>query len=132
MTIPSRFRRPTAALAATVLALPLTVAAVAPAAAGVHAVLVDRGWPSYPGYGNPGYGIPGYGYADPYASTSAPGTSVASARRSEELVTITSKVDFGAGQAAGTGDRARRRRRMVAVHSSSPTTTSSRAPPASR
>src|SRR5262245_59792419 len=93
MSIPRRLRRPAATLAAAALALPLTVAAVAPAAAATH--LVDRGWPPFPGYS--------YGYVAPQLSTSALDTSVATARQSAGLVTIKSEVDFGEGEAAGTG-----------------------------
>ena len=84
MSISRRLRRPTAALAATALVLPLTVAAVAPAAAAT--VLVDRGWPPYAGL--------------PYASLD---TTEATTEQSAGLVTITSEVEFGAGEAAGSG-----------------------------
>jgi S1-C subfamily serine protease len=93
MSIPRRLRRPTATLAAAALAFPLTVAAVVPAAAATQ--LVDRGWPPYPGYS--------FGYAAPQLSASTLDTSVATARQSAGLVTIKSVVDFGAGEAAGTG-----------------------------
>ena len=63
MTIPptlmARVKRPLATAAAAALVLPLTVAAVAPAAA--TTVLVDRGWPPYPGSG-----YQPYGYVSPY------------------------------------------------------------------
>jgi S1-C subfamily serine protease len=91
MSISRRLRRPTAALAATALVLPLTVAAVGPAAAAT--VLVDRGWPPF----RP------YGYVSPYATTAALDTTEATAEQSTGLVTITSEVEFGAGVAAGTG-----------------------------
>jgi S1-C subfamily serine protease len=94
MTIPLRARRTTAAVAAAALALPLSVAAVAPAAASV--VLVDRDWPAYPGY--PAYPTP-YGNA----VTSSLNTTEASAAQSSGLVEITSVIDFGSGEAAGTG-----------------------------
>jgi S1-C subfamily serine protease len=93
----TRFRRPTATLAAAALALPLTVAAVVPAAAST--VLVDRGWWAYPGYGY-GFGAP---YRAPGTTTSSLDATEASAEQSTGLVTITSEVDFGAGVAAGTG-----------------------------
>ena len=91
MSISRRLRRPTAALAATALVLPLTVAAVAPAAAAT--VLVDRGWPPFQPYG----------YVSPYATTAALDTTEATAAQSTGLVTITSEVEFGAGEAAGSG-----------------------------
>ncbi len=93
MTIRSRLRRPAATLAATALVLPLSLAAVGPAAAAT--VLVDRGWPPYAG-------LP-YGYVSPYATASSLDTSVATDSQSAGLVTITSEVGFGAGEAAGTG-----------------------------
>jgi S1-C subfamily serine protease len=92
MTIRTHLRRPTAALAALALALPLTVASVAPAVA--RTVLVDRGWAPY------GYG---FGYIDPYAATTSLDAGEASAEQSTGLVTITSVVGFGQGEAAGTG-----------------------------
>ena len=91
MPISRRLRRPTATVAAAALALPLTVAAVAPASGA--AFLVDRGWPPYPGYG----------YVTPYAATVTLDTAEATAQQSAGLVTITSEVGFGAGEAAGTG-----------------------------
>src|SRR5690349_8866211 len=94
MTIPprpmARVKRPLAAAAAAALVLPLTVAAVAPAAAST--VLVDRGWPPYPGSGY-----------QPYATSSSLDTTEATAEQSAGLVTITSEVGFGAGEAAGSG-----------------------------
>ena len=66
MTISIRVKRPLAAAATAALVLPLTVAAVAPAAGAT--VLVDRGWPSYPG---------SYGYVSPYATTSSLDTTEA-------------------------------------------------------
>ncbi len=96
MTIPprlmTRVKRPLATAAAAALVLPLTVAAVAPAAA--TTVLVDRGWPPYPG---------SYGYVSPYATTSSLDTTEATDEQSAGLVTITSEVEFGAGEAAGSG-----------------------------
>jgi S1-C subfamily serine protease len=91
MSIPFRANRVTAAAAVAALALPLTL--VVPASAAT--VLVDRNWPPYPG--NP------YGYATPYATTTALDATEASAEQSTGLVTITSEVDFGVAQAAGTG-----------------------------
>ena len=100
MTIPprlmTRVKRPLATAAAAALVLPLTVAAVAPAAA--TTVLVDRGWPPYPGSG-----YQPYGYVSPYATTSSLDTTEATAEQSAGLVTITSEVEFGAGEAAGSG-----------------------------
>lgn len=89
-------RRATASLAATALALPLSVAAVAPAAAAT--VLVDRGWPPY-SYGSP-YG---YGYSSPYSPTSSLDTSEATSEESTGLVTISTEIQYGQGEAAGTG-----------------------------
>ena len=89
---PGRLRRPTATVAAAALALPLTVAAVLPAAGAT--VLVDRGWPPYPG---------SYGYVSPYAASTALDTAEATSEESAGLVTITSEIGFGAGEAAGTG-----------------------------
>jgi S1-C subfamily serine protease len=91
MPISRRLRRPTATVAAAVLALPLTVAAVAPVAGAT--VLVDRGWPPYPGYG----------YVSPYANTTTLDSAEATAEQSAGLVTITTELGFGAGEAAGTG-----------------------------
>ena len=88
MSISRRLRRPTAALAAAALALPLTLASVVPAAAAT--VLVDRGRPPY-------------GYPSPYATAAALDTTEATAAQSTGLVTISSEVGFGAGEAAGTG-----------------------------
>jgi S1-C subfamily serine protease len=79
-----------AAVAAAALALPLTIASVAPAAGAT--VLVDRGWPPFAPYG----------YLSPYTA-SALDTAQATTEQSAGLVTITSEVDFGAGVAAGTG-----------------------------
>jgi S1-C subfamily serine protease len=90
MNLSRRVRRPTAALAAAALALPLTVAAIAPAAG--SNLLVDRGWPP----------APPYAYASPYAAA-ALDTAEATTEQSAGLVTIASEVDFGAGVAAGTG-----------------------------
>jgi S1-C subfamily serine protease len=89
-------RRATASLAVTALALPLSVAAVAPAAAAT--VLVDRGWPPY-SYGSP-YG---YDYSSPYSPTSSLDTSEATSEESTGLVTITTEIQYGQGEAAGTG-----------------------------
>ena len=86
-------RRATATVAAAALVLPLSVAAVAPAVAST--VLVDRGWPPYAG-------MP-YGYVSPYSSTASYDSSEATSTQSAGLVTIASEVEFGAGEAAGTG-----------------------------
>ena len=102
MTIPLRARRATAAVAAAALALPLSVAAVAAAAPGVpgaasaagSVTVVDRGWPGYPTYPGTPFG---------YAQTSSLNTTEASASQSAGLVEITSLIDFGSGEAAGTG-----------------------------
>src|SRR6478609_3865745 len=88
MTIPTRVKRPLAAAAAGALVLPLSVAAASPAAAG--SVLVDRGWPSY-------------GHVSPYLAAGSLDTTEATAEQSAGLVTITSDVEFGAGEAAGSG-----------------------------
>ena len=53
-------KRPLAAAAAAALVLPLAVAAVAPPRAAT--VLVDRGWPPYPGC-----------WCSPYSTTVVPG-----------------------------------------------------------
>lgn len=92
-------RRATSSLAAAALVLPLSVAAVAPAAAAT--VLVDRGWPAYPGtpYGDPSP------YSSPYSSPSSSSldTTTATDAQSAGLVTITSVIGYGEGEAAGTG-----------------------------
>ena len=93
MTATTLRRRAAATVAAAALVLPLSVAAVAPAAASTF--LVDRGWPPYAG-------LP-YDYASPYSSTAALDTSEATDTQSEGLVEITSEIDFGEGEAAGTG-----------------------------
>ena len=77
----ARVKRPLATAAAAALVLPLTVASVAPAAA--TTVLVDRGWPPYPGSG-----YQPYGYVSPYATTSSLDTTEATAEQSAGLVTI--------------------------------------------
>jgi len=82
MTATTLRRRATATVAAAALVLPMSVAAVAPAAASTF--LVDRGWP-------------------PYASTAALDTTAATSAQSAGLVTITSEVGFGEGVAAGSG-----------------------------
>jgi S1-C subfamily serine protease len=88
------FGRITASVAAATLALPLSLAAVAPAAAAT--MLVDRGWPPY---GSPF----SYGYPSPYSTTSTLDTSEATSEQSTGLVTITSEIGYGEGEAAGTG-----------------------------
>ena len=97
MTATTRHRRATATVAAAALALPLSIAAVAPAIdrAAASTFLVDRGWPPYAG-------LP-YGYVSPYSTASSLDTSEATSTQSEGLVTITSEVGFGEGEAAGTG-----------------------------
>src|SRR5215212_5602759 len=97
MTATSLRRRATATVAAAALVLPLSVAAVAPAIdrAAAATFLVDRGWPPYAG-------LP-YGYVTPYSSTSSLDTAEATSMQSEGLVTISSEVGFGQGEAAGTG-----------------------------
>ncbi len=94
MTATTLRRRATATVAAAALVLPLSVAAVAPVVgpAAAATFLVDRGWSPYV---SP--------YVSPYSSTASLDTSVATSAQSEGLVTITSEVDFGAGEAAGTG-----------------------------
>ncbi|MEO6510379.1 MAG: trypsin-like peptidase domain-containing protein [Nocardioides sp.] len=77
----------TASIAAVALALPLSVAAVAPVAAAT--VLVDRGWPPYAG--------------SPFSTASSLDTSVATDAVSAGLVNITSVIGYGRGEAAGTG-----------------------------
>jgi S1-C subfamily serine protease len=103
MTLTRRLRRPAATIAAAALCLPLTVAAVAPAAAST--VLVDRPWPPAApyGYGGSGYG---YGYGGDWSSstsTTSIDASVATDEQSSGLVTISSEIDFGTGEAAGSG-----------------------------
>ena len=97
MTATTLRRRATATVAAAALVLPLSVAAVAAVAqrrAG-STFLVDRGWPPYAGQP--------YGYVSPYSSTASLDTSEATSAQSDGLVTITSEVGFGEGEAAGTG-----------------------------
>lgn len=93
MTATTLRRRATATVAAAALVLPLSVAAVAPAAGATF--LVDRGWPPYAGQP--------YGYVSPYSSVASLDTAEATSTQSEGLVTITSEVGFGEGEAAGTG-----------------------------
>ena len=72
-------------------------------------MLVDRGWPPYPGSG-----FQPYGYVSPYATTASLDTTEATAEQSTGLATITSEVEFGAVEAAGT--RHRHRQRRVGCH----------------
>jgi S1-C subfamily serine protease len=84
----------TRSAAAAALVLPLTVAAVgAPASASV-ALADQRGYPP-----------PGWGYAAPVQSTSyaALDTSDATAAQSTGIVQISTVLDYGQGEAAGTG-----------------------------
>jgi S1-C subfamily serine protease len=92
--------------AAVALALPLGVASVAAPAVAARTVLADHRSPfplGYGGYG--GYGGFGYGGTAPqqptaYASLDA---ADATAVQSSGLVEITSTLEYGEGEAAGTG-----------------------------
>lgn len=94
-------RRLTRSAAAAALALPLTVAAVAMPARAATTVLADWRGPYPPGLGYGGYG------AQPYPTGSSPGTSLdtseATAAQSTGLVEISTTLDYGHGEAAGTG-----------------------------
>ena len=91
----------TRSVAAAALALPLTVAAVAAPASAATAVLADFRGPYPPGYGGPGpYG---YGTQQQYSAYTGLDTSDASAGQSTGLVEITTTLEYGAGEAAGTG-----------------------------
>jgi S1-C subfamily serine protease len=91
----------TRSVAAAALLLPLGVTAVvAPATAA--SVLAD--WRTYPpgyGYGY-GYGYPGFTQQQFSANTSLD-TSEATAQQSTGLVEISTTLEYGAGEAAGTG-----------------------------
>jgi len=91
-------RRLTRSMAAAALALPLTVAAVVSPAGAARTVLVDWLGPYRPGLG---YG--GYGSGQPYATASSLDTSEATAAQSTGLVEISTTLDYGQGEAAGTG-----------------------------
>lgn len=119
------------ALPLTISAVPASAAVIAPAPpSSTSAIPADANGapfgyvPSYSGYGSYGrYGSPyGGGYADPYAGTyggpwgdpyqggSSTGsttgtvnTSDATAAQSQGLVFISTVLDFGEGEAAGTG-----------------------------
>jgi len=91
-------RRLTRSMAAAALALPLTVAAVVSPAGAARTVLVDWLGPYRPGLG---YG--GYGAGQPYATASSLDTSEATAAQSTGLVEISTTLDYGQGEAAGTG-----------------------------
>jgi S1-C subfamily serine protease len=97
MTATSFRRRATASVAAAALVLPLSVAAVAPAVdrAAAGTFLVDRGWPPYAGQP--------YAHLAPYSSTASLDTAEATSTQAQGLVTISSEVGFGEGEAAGTG-----------------------------
>ncbi|HET6151584.1 MAG TPA: trypsin-like peptidase domain-containing protein [Marmoricola sp.] len=90
----SPLRRWTSSAAALGLAVPLTVFAAAGPAGAAH--LVDGGW---------GGGYAGYGYsAGPWGQTaSTETTNLATAAESRGLVEITSVLDFGEAESAGTG-----------------------------
>jgi len=91
----------TRSVVAAALVLPLAVTAVAgPASAG--AVLADRyGYAPDYGHGN-GHGYPGYAQQPTPAYTSLD-TTGASAEQSTGLVEITTTLEYGEGEAAGTG-----------------------------
>jgi S1-C subfamily serine protease len=106
----------TRSIAAASLVLPLGVASVAaPAAAAAHGVLADTRLPYPPGLG-PTAGYP-YGPRSPFAGDAGTGngvdarqpsyddldTSDASVSQSKGLVEITSTIDYGRAEAAGTG-----------------------------
>ena len=100
MTATSFRCRAAASVAAAALVLPLSVAAVAAVApaidrAAAGTFLVDRGWPPYAGQP--------YAYLAPYSSTASLDTAEATSTQAEGLVTISSEVGFGEGEAAGTG-----------------------------
>ena len=90
-------RKVTRSVAAAALALPLTVAAVAAPASAATMVLADGRGPYPPGYGS-GYG--GLQQSSAYPSLD---TSVATAAQSVGLVEITTTLEYGEGEAAGTG-----------------------------
>jgi S1-C subfamily serine protease len=86
-------------VAAAALVLPLGVTAVA-APATAATVLAD--WHTYPpGYGY-GYGYPGYS-PQQYSAYTSLDTSEATAAQSTGLVEISTTLDYGQGEAAGTG-----------------------------
>jgi S1-C subfamily serine protease len=90
-------RKVTRSVAAAALALPLTVAAVAAPASALPPATVLADWRSpYP----PRYG----GYApQPYSAYARLDTADATTAQSAGLVEITTTLQYGAGQAAGTG-----------------------------
>lgn len=97
MTLTSKTAR---GLAALTLALPLVAASVAPATAASTDLLVDAHRPFPPGFGR-SYGYP---YGSPSTSSYADiDARVATAEESAGIVEITTTIDFGAAQAAGTG-----------------------------
>jgi S1-C subfamily serine protease len=90
-------RKVTRSVAAAALALPLTVAAVAAPASAATMVLADWRGPYPPGYGS------GYGGPQQYSAYPSLDTSVATAAQSLGLVEITTTLEYGEGEAAGTG-----------------------------
>jgi S1-C subfamily serine protease len=92
-------------IAATVLAAPLValpVAAPAAVAAADHGYPgLGGGWSAGPGYGgDQGYGYGGY---SPYPTTATVDAQAATAEESKGVVLIDTVVDYGSGEAAGTG-----------------------------
>jgi S1-C subfamily serine protease len=84
-------------VAAVALVLPLSVAAVATPAVAATTTLADYRGPNPPGYGyagSAGYATPAYQYLD---------TGDATATQSTGLVEITTTLEYGEGEAAGTG-----------------------------
>jgi len=91
----------TRSVAAAALLLPLGVTAVA-APATAATVLAD--WRTYPpGFGHGyGYGYPGYAQQQ-YSGDTSLDTSEATAQQSTGLVEISTTLEYGEGEAAGTG-----------------------------
>jgi S1-C subfamily serine protease len=112
--MPRLRRLSSTALAATV-ALPLaTVAIAVPAAAADWPAPgwsrgYAYGWSNGQSYGGQSYGGQSYGYGAPYGSqqypstTAASDTSVATATQEVGLVEVSTVIDYGEGEAAGTG-----------------------------
>lgn len=115
-------RRAASLVVAAAIALPLAVGAgIAPASAsnaaegategasgGLVQAVESGGYgppPSwYGGYGGNGYGADAYGFGqDTTSTTTALDTTDATAEQSAGLVLITSTLDYGTGEAAGTG-----------------------------
>jgi S1-C subfamily serine protease len=96
-TTPGRLRRLTTGAAAAGLALPLVVGAVVPATAVASRPVAGHG----AAYG--GYGGDRSSYAAELPATAGLDTSDATAAQSTGVVLVSSTIDFGSGEAAGTG-----------------------------